>query len=238
MKRIVLLLLLLLPIVAAAQIVPDNEDILKRTIDSSSPYYYPSLMLRYQSGDKTLSLKDYHYLYYGYAYRPEYKPLDTIEAEDRVLMVLERGDLQKHDAEELLHYAWEVMSHDPFSPKNLNFMTYAYGILGDSINEAISADRFEKIIATIEGSGSGIKENQPMHVLRFSHAADVLNARGLAIKDRKVVALDTEFIYLTEKDKNGQRGYYFDFGRMYWNRPDEAPKKEQRWQFNNLPVKR
>ena len=63
MKRILILLLALLPVLAMAQRVPDNEDVLAKTIDASSPYYYPRLMERYIHGDTTLTLDDYHYLY-------------------------------------------------------------------------------------------------------------------------------------------------------------------------------
>ena len=72
-----LLLLLLLPALAAAK-VPDEEDIQNKTMDAESPFYYPSLMMRYNAGDETLTDEDYHYLYYGYAYQESYKPLDSI----------------------------------------------------------------------------------------------------------------------------------------------------------------
>ena len=44
-----LLLLLLLPALAAAK-VPDEEDIQNKTMDAESPFYYPSLMMRYNAG--------------------------------------------------------------------------------------------------------------------------------------------------------------------------------------------
>ena len=54
-----LLLLLLLPALAAAK-VPDEEDIQNKTMDAESPFYYPSLMMRYNAGDETLTDEDYH----------------------------------------------------------------------------------------------------------------------------------------------------------------------------------
>ena len=53
MKRLALLLLLL-PALAGAK-TPDENDILDRTLDSSSPFYYPNLMMRYNAGDSTLT---------------------------------------------------------------------------------------------------------------------------------------------------------------------------------------
>ena len=74
--RKLLVLLLFLPLMATAKI-PVEEDIIRQTLDSESPYYYPNLMLRYQSGDDSMTEEDYHYLYYGYAYQDAYKPLNA-----------------------------------------------------------------------------------------------------------------------------------------------------------------
>ena len=64
MKRFeqVLLALLLLPALALAK-VPDDEDILDRTMNTASPFYYTKLMMRYNAGDSTMTDEDYHYLY-------------------------------------------------------------------------------------------------------------------------------------------------------------------------------
>ena len=71
-----LLTLLLLPALAAAK-VPVEEDIVAKTSDPDSPFYYTSLMMRYNAGDETLTDEDYHYLYYGYAHQESYKPMEA-----------------------------------------------------------------------------------------------------------------------------------------------------------------
>ena len=76
----IILALLMIPSLSWSKI-PDEDDILDRTLDSSSPYYYPSLMMRYNNLD-TLTEEDYHYLYYGYTYQDSYKPLATNRAVD------------------------------------------------------------------------------------------------------------------------------------------------------------
>ena len=37
---------------------PDNDAILRETINSASPYYYPTLFARYLTGDTTLTDTD------------------------------------------------------------------------------------------------------------------------------------------------------------------------------------
>ena len=240
MKKITLLLLCLLVLANAlyAQVAPDNEQILRGTIDSNSKFYYPSIHSRYMQGDTTLTLEDYHYLYYGYAYQDNYKPLESIPAETAVLAVLERGEqLDTLGAIELLRQAKMVMKSDPFSPKNINFMTYAYSVLGDEVSAKISADRFNKVLKTIEASGTGLREKSPMHLLWGSHGVDFIASKDLKMGKRRIVSRTVEYIALLEKFGD-IKGYYFDFSRMYWKRPDSTPPKQKakKWQFNGLNI--
>ena len=88
MKRL-LILWLLLPLLSAAK-VPVESDIKARIEDPASEQYYPNLRLRYEQADSTLTADDYHYLYYGYAYQPQYRPLETNPALDRFYETLAR----------------------------------------------------------------------------------------------------------------------------------------------------
>ena len=226
--------------VAAQEVrVPDNDDVLARTINADSPYFLDRLMAKYLSWQQPLSEEEMHYLYYGYAYSDLYKPLEPIAAEDKVLAVVE--EIMTEPTEErmnrLIESGLQVMERDPFSPKNLNFLAFAYGSLGDTINERRCCERLEAVLKTVESSGTGEKENSPMHVLWFSHAADVLYARGLDVKSREVVSRTCEYIFLTMKDERGNLGYYFDFSRIYWVRSEEPMKPEKRgWTINNIPL--
>lgn len=220
--------------------MPDNDDILVRTIDYDSPYFLDRLMGKYFAWQQPLSDEEMHYLYYGYAYSDLYKPLEPIGAEDEVLATVE--EIMSEPTEErmrkLIESGLQVMERDPFSPKNLNFLAFAYGALGDTINEKKCFERLGAVLRTIESSGTGEKESSPMHVLWFSHAADVLYARGLDIKSREVVSRTCEYIFLTMKDEKGNLGYYFDFSRVYWVRSEQPLQPEKRgWTINNIPLK-
>ncbi len=246
MKRIIIVLLAVLAVGQFcsgqdALRVPDNDDILSRTIDSSSPYYLPSLMGRYLASGRDLTDQDYYYLYYGYAFSDAYKPFKSIPAEDKLLGIMEAAGANPtvSQMEEVVKYGLEVMKDDPFSPKNLNFLAYAYGALGDTIAERDYFERLNHVLRTIDLSGTGVKESSPKHILRYSHAADLLYSKGLDIKRREVVSRTAEFIFLPVKDAAGNKGYYFDFSRLYQVRPDEneTPKKERGWQINDMPLK-
>jgi hypothetical protein len=210
-----------------AQQAPDNDAILAAINDGSSPYYYPSLMLRYGNGDRSLTADDYRYLYYGFAFQSRYNPTATVIGTDDIWTVLERSP--EPDAEaagDIIRFARQVMMQDPFSPSNVNYLTFAYAVLGDTINERVNADRFDKILSTIESSGTGLSEKSPWHILWFSHANDMLAAKGFEIRKRIVVSRSVEYIEV-EKNDQGVKGFYFDFSRIYWKKPEDTPKKEK-----------
>ena len=219
--------------------VPDEEDVLAKTLNQNSEFYYPELMMRYVVGDTTLTATDYHYLYYGYAYDVNYRPLDNVPDTDEVLELLAGLGTEgatRQQAQMLLEAAKDVMLVDPFSPSNITVMTYAYGVLGDAEQERVSADRFRKILATIESSGTGLRENSPMHVLRHEHVNDLLLSKGLKIVNRTVRSTKVEYVQVQRGGRNA-KGFYFNFERIYWKRPEMIPEREKsNWMINGMPL--
>lgn len=240
MLRTLFLMLLILPATGMAQQrVPDNEEILAEIIDGESSNYYPHLMERYMAGDTTLTLDDYYYLYYGFVYDDNYRPLEPDPGEHDVLAILATTEYPDSlQLVQIVEAGNRIMVRDPFSPSNLNFLTFAYGKLGDRVNERINYDRMNKVMATIAASGSGTKESSPWHVLTFQHAADFTAWRGGEIIRRQVRSRSVEYVQLRVKDEDGNKGYFFDFSRVYMKRPEqEKPKKSPGWKINDIPVK-
>lgn len=242
MKRFeqVLLALLLLPALALAK-VPDDEDILDRTMNTASPFYYTKLMMRYNAGDSTMTDEDYHYLYYGYAFQDAYKPFASNQALDRMLMIAARIDVERplrEDLELLVSAGNDAQKVDPFSPKVLNLMAYAYGALGDKQQERAYFNRMNGVLRAINQSGDGLTQKSPRHILMFDHALDLLTAEGLSYDKARVVSRSVEFVPLTVPyvvDGKKRKGFYFDFSRIYRNKPEGYTyKRDRTWQFNNL----
>lgn len=234
------LALLMVPSLSWSKI-PDEDDILDRTLDSSSPYYYPSLMMRYNTLD-SLSEEDYHYLYYGYAYQESYKPLATNKAVDMLyesLIGLDPDAVTDEEMRQVISICNEAMKVDPFNPTVLNMMVFAYGALGNKQKEEAYFRHLNGILETIKASGDGRSEKYPMHILMFSHAVDVVASMDLTGKRAEIISRDVEYIPLIEpvKAPDGKkiRGFYFDYSRIYRNKPDDVTfKKKRTWQFNNL----
>lgn len=240
MKKLLAWLLLAAPLLASAK-VPDEEDIARRTLDPESRFYYPNLMMRYKAGDRTLDNDDYHYLYYGYASREGYKPLASGEDMDRLMMIAAVIDPEHPDPqtmERILAAAAPVLERDPFNPKVLNLVAYAYGVLGEGEKEEAAYEQLKRVLFTIEDSGDGFTQKTPMHILMFDHALSLLESYDLDYGKSRIVSREVEYVPLDRpRQVMGRKvkGYYFDYSRIYRNKPDGYVfKRERTWQFNNL----
>ena len=119
----------------APLLIPDEDDIIHQTLSTSSPYYYTNLMLKYRNGTEPLPDLEYHYLYYGFMYPEDYRPCAENVALDRMVMVMAGINPDQPTVgqlEALIENGIAAMEVDPFNPKVLNMMAYAYGELEDS----------------------------------------------------------------------------------------------------------
>lgn len=219
-----------------AQRAPDNDSIQAAISDPGSPFYYPNLFGRYLMGDMTLNLEEYRHLYYGYVWQDTFKPFETPQAKDQILGILDRNPTPTPlELALIVEYGNTVMRTEPFNPTNLNFLVYAYGRLGDTINERINYQRLNMVEQTILSSGTGLKADSPWHIISFAHAADLLVLMNKRVGKPIVVTRNVVFYPLLEREDK-IRGYYFDYGRIYWFRPDVIPERKPGWEFNNQPI--
>ena len=243
-KRIfaTLILVIALPIAVVAQDddyrVPDEDDILRQTLSVSSPYYYTNLMLKYRSGQEPLTADEYFYLYYGYLYNEGYRPFAKNRALDEMLLIMSGIDTTQpmvSQLEALIERGVEALELDPFNPKVLNLLAFAYGALDDPHREQLYYNHLNGVLATIESTGSGLKEASPWHVLMFSHAYDLLASKGYRYDKGKIISRTVEYVPVVKRQDEKIRGFYFDYSRVYRNKPDDVTiKRERTWQFNNL----
>ena len=242
LRYIVLLALLLISTPLSAQqevVVPTEEEILRNTLNTSSPYYYTNLILKYRAGAESLTQEEYYYLYYGYYYSDEYRPFVENKAFDDLMDVmagLNPSQPTIGQLELIIERGVEALEADPFSPKVLNILAYAYGALGDSEREQLYFNHLNGILGAINRSGTGTKEESAKHILMFSHAYDLLAAEGYNYLEARIISRSVEYIPLKAKMADGTKGFYFDYSRIYSRKPDDVSfKRERTWQFNNLP---
>lgn len=218
--------------------VPDEDDIIHKTLITSSPFYYTNLMLKYRNGTEALTADEYFYLYYGYVYQESYRPFVENRALDTMLNVMSGINPEQPTVgqlEAIIESGIEAMELDPFCPKVLNLLAYAYGALGDTAREELYYNHLNGVLNTIESTGTGLKEESPWHVLMFSHAYDVIAAKGYTYNESRIISRTVEYIPLMRKTHDKIKGFYFDYSRVYRNKPDDVVIKHDRtWQLNNL----
>lgn len=218
--------------------IPNEEDILHNTLSTSSPYYYTNLMLKYRNGNAPLSDLEYYYLYYGFVYQENYRPFTENNAMYAMLDVMSGINPEQPtigQLEALIERGNEALEIDPFNPKVLNIMAYAYGALDDPEREAHYFGHLNGILKAIESSGTGLKEDEPWHVLMFAHAYDIVASKGYGYNESKILSRTTMFVPITTKTKENKKGFYFDYSRVYMNKPDDVTfKRDRTWQINNL----
>ncbi len=236
MKRIIVILLTLFAVASASAKTPNNDLIFANISNVDSPLYYPNLMLRYKEG-KPMSEDEYHHLYYGFAFQAEYKPLEVNPSMSRVQEIMARISIDTpsvHDIDELIAAGIAAMEADPFSPTLLNILVYAYGASGDRVRELAYSDHLNGILKCIEQSGDGLKEKSPMHIIMFAHGLDYIASKNINYLKGRIISRTVEFVPF-DFPREKVKGYYFDYSRIYWNKPDNYTfKRERTWQFNNL----
>ena len=219
---------------------PDNDLIFVNINNVNSPFYYPNLMLRYKEC-KPMTDEEYHHLYYGYAFQPSYKPLEVNPAMTRVQEIMARLSIDEpsvRDIDELIASGIAAMEHDPFSPTLLNILVYAYGASGDRARELAYSDHLTGILRCIAQSGDGLKEKSPMHIIMFSHGLDYIASKNINYLKSRIISRTVEFVPF-DFPREKVKGYYFDFSRVYWNKPDNYTfERDRTWQFNNLGPKK
>lgn len=218
--------------------IPDEDDIIHQTLSTTSPYYYTNLLLKYRNGSEPLTDEEYYYLYYGFLHQEAYRPFTENRALDAMLTIMSGIDPERPTVgqlESLIERGIEAMECDPFCPKVLNMLAYAYGALDDPKREQLYFDHLNGILRAIESSGTGRKEESPWHILMFSHAYDLLASKGYRYSEARIISRSVEYISLTQKNADKIKGFYFDYSRVYRNKPDDVTfKRDRTWQFNNL----
>lgn len=216
---------------------PDDRMIEAAVVNLSSPYYYPHLFARYEAGDTTLTLQDYRHLYYGFRFDDRYQPAETTPYADSITLTLTRNiDPQGISPElfgDLERQVRGALADEPFNMRYINLATYMAQMKGDMAEAGRYARKMRMIKAVIMSSGTGITKNSPWHVLYRSDESDILTSLGARPTKRMYITFDVEYFHLPVKN-NGNRGYYFNNGRIYSKGGKRESDSKHRFEFNPL----
>lgn len=215
MKRVLVSIIILLSITGVnAQknsfSAPDYQKIGKAIAKQKSSAYYPVLMERLIANDTTLTPREYHLLYYGYALQPGYRSDMVKPFQDSLLAVMNREVLDKSDYKHIIDMASSVLKEYPFEIGILDPLIYALRMEGKNDLAAKLEFRFGRIVETIFNSGDGLTKETAFHVVSIAHQKDILRALGFGFGGQQMMA-GSKISYLkVAKNDFGIDGMYFN----------------------------
>jgi hypothetical protein len=193
---------------------PQYEKMRLQLFDNTSPFFYPKLFERYCSGDTTLTLEEFRFLYYGYTFQSKYIPYQQSKYQDKMISYMKKGTLTEKDLNEFIKLAELNIKDLPFDIRTLNILAYSFKQRGDSA--AFCLENFKKmmIIKAIQSSGDGLSEKTAFHVIDTSHEFDFLNELGLEYAGSSDMTTGLCDYLLVHSNESNVLGLYFDISRI------------------------
>ena len=149
---------------------PIYEQIEAIVLDPESVYYYPKILQRFFAKDTTLSVDDFHYLYYGFVYQKTYE--NPWEIENNLLVnlkTIQAAGLNESNYDKYIQLSEESLRECPINPFALNMLAYLYSLKNDEITSRSWIYLSAGITKAMISSGDGKSCETGYHIVLNSH---------------------------------------------------------------------
>ncbi|MBA9078839.1 MULTISPECIES: DUF4919 domain-containing protein [Rufibacter] len=195
--------------------------------DEASPFFYPPLLERYKAHDSSLTVFDYHYLYYGYTKQDGYNPYARGEGEKVAMQMVDEGKLE--EARLVLLTEFEE------NPFNMNVI-FRLGSLADMQQKPAEARqwllKFDGLLRTILQSGDGQSEETALVVIAPQDEYPIMGVLGLETTGQGLVKNKYDVQKLKTPNEMESEKLYFNiempFGHMARTFTQKIVKAESR----------
>ncbi|SHF91922.1 DUF4919 domain-containing protein [Dysgonomonas macrotermitis] len=167
-NSLIIIGLLLFSVSIRSQDIPKINflDIEDAVINPDGNYYYPKLLERYNAFDPSLTITDYVYIYYGFAFQKDY--LVNQPGEERMNQLMEKGQYEDAIAE-----CNKILEKNPVSLEANNALAYAMFQLNKPEAEYEPyRNRYKTFVDIITQSGDG---KSPLTSFKVIYVADEYN---------------------------------------------------------------
>ena len=193
---------------------PDYLGIKGVMSDSSSVFYYPGLLDRYQRCDTTLNMEDFRVLYYGNLFTGSYSPYARPEKNDTLTAIFTADTVTADDFRTIIRFENKVLEEFPFSIWDLSVLSFSYHNTGDSVQYKNTSFKLNMIIRTILSTGDGMTEKTGWHVIYVDHEYDLLNLLGLSFGgDQMLTTGGCDYLKVNPNEFDIE-GLYFDVNQI------------------------
>lgn len=195
-------------------IAPDYQGIKSVMNDSSSVFYYPRLMERYQNVDTTLNMEDFRVLYYGTLFTSTYSPYARPEKNDTLTAILNTDTITADEFRTIIRLENNIVEKFPFNLWDLSVLLFSYNKTGDTVQYNKTNFKLNMLARTILSTGDGKSEKTAWHVISVDHEYDLLNLLGLRFGgEQMLTAGGCDYLKLKPNDFEIE-GLYFDVSQI------------------------
>lgn len=187
--------------------VPDYRNLKKELNGKNSSY--EKLMQRYTNFDTTLTMSDYHLLYYGYTLQPDYNPQKETTLRDSLYQAFSRNQSGEADFNKIQSLAFNVLQELPFDIRTLDPAIYATEMLKDHSLATKMEHRLGRLVETIFNSGDGLTQDTPFFVVSTANESDVIRALGFTPSTTAPMQSNTLHYWKVKENEFGVEGFYF-----------------------------
>ncbi len=180
---------------------------------------YNDLFDRYRANDTTLTLDEYIVIYYGQAFRDDYKPRARHDSVRALNMHLNHS-IDSIDFYKVLDYTRLILNDFPFNIEQIYIAGIAYENLVVIDSSYIWFYKYDKLIRTIMSSGDGKKEKTAFIVTKISDEYSILSAMGLQFTGQALTSKKKKHYDLMSVSQNeyGINKLYFDINLFFGKR--------------------
>lgn len=206
---------------------PDMELIKREVTDSTSKYYYPRLMARYEKNETVMTLPEYRYLYLGQLFQEDFNTYRESSHAKHIEPLYYQDKHTRAELDTIITYAEMSLKDNPFDLRQLNFLTYAYRKRGKVNKANIWQYRMNHLLEAIISTGTGIDPENAWYVINPEHEYIVINFLGREADAQAFVQPYYDYITLKPQPGNEKApdGYYFNIKNLleeyYRKHPEE-----------------
>lgn len=191
---------------------PNYNEIEKNISDENSSFYYPILLEKFFNFEDSLSMEDYHNLYFGYIFQENYSPYSTTNQFDSLNLFYDEEILFEENLDLFISVANRSLVEFPLDITTLNALSYAHFLKGDTVLAHTISERAYSLADIILMSGDGLTCESSWHVIRVSDEYTILNIFEMEMISQSLIG-DCDYLEF-ELLKYAVDGFYFNISKL------------------------
>lgn len=185
---------------------PDIKKISKQLKD---PELYSGLLNRYLANDSSLTIADYHLIYYGFSLQKGYDPNKDTRLRDSLNILFMNTGNGESDYRALQSLTNRILVQLPFDIRSLDPAIYASEMLKDNDQAIKLKIKMGRLIETIFNSGDGLTKESPFYVVSVANIPDMVRALGFEAVSTIPEQSGNLFYFKVKENEFGVTGFYF-----------------------------